>query len=108
MKAPTTLQETASLLVHLGFGIADLATGLSDVLAVTSPELSVPVTAEANYERGQLKWVSIRAPGVQTRSVFQTQDPAGMAKAIARSIMAVMLELAALVEAPEPLPSPRT
>ncbi len=58
-----------------------------------------PVSAVAQFEAGRLGWVTVRARGTQTRSVFPTKDLRDFPKAVARAVLAAMLELAAILEA---------
>ena len=90
------VKHAAELLLHLGIAPSS-RTGERELRVFTNGLPGVETTTTLD-KKGSIRWVSIRAPGVQTRSVFPTQEPADMGRAIAKSILVALLELAALVE----------
>lgn len=62
-----------------------------------------PVTASSHFKAEKLQWVAVRAKGVQTRAIFPTKVPSDLPKAVAKNVLAAMLDMAALA-GPEPVP----
>lgn len=93
-----TMVTAADLLLHLG---------LAPILQQNNEQIELraqvgPVVATAAFEPDRLDriaWVTIRGKGAQTRTVFPTKKRGDLPKAIARAMLATMLDLAALSEA---------
>lgn len=98
---PSTLSIAADYLRLLN--VETTLSGDGSILEVVPGSVRMPISAvSATAERdpgGKLAWVTVRARGTQTRAVFPTKKPEELPKAVAKNVLAALLDLATLVAA---------
>lgn len=62
-----------------------------------------PVEVQIHTKGRAVDWVTVRAPGQASRSVFPTKVPTELPKAVVRNVLLAILDMAAGAEAGETL-----